>query len=73
MTTVDHRLVSQFSRLHGPHVSDALDRLGLDGAPQGILPIYPCAKICGPAATLKLVPRRAGRGVQRCSARCAPS
>ena len=56
MTTVDHRLVSQFLNVSTPNVSDALDRLGLDGAPQGILPIYPCAKICGPAATLKLVP-----------------
>jgi 4-hydroxy-4-methyl-2-oxoglutarate aldolase len=56
MTTVDPRLVSQFLNVSTPNVSDALDRLGLEGAPQGILPIYPCAKICGPAATLKLVP-----------------
>jgi 4-hydroxy-4-methyl-2-oxoglutarate aldolase len=56
MTPVDHRLVSQFLNVSTPNVSDALDRLGLEGAPQGILPIYPCAKICGPAATLKLVP-----------------
>ncbi|MDQ3027655.1 MAG: hypothetical protein M3R58_14285 [Pseudomonadota bacterium] len=40
-------------------MSDALDRLGIEGAPQGMLPIYPCTKIVGPAATLKLVP--AGR------------
>jgi hypothetical protein len=48
MTTVDPRLVSQFLNVSTPNVSDALDRLGLEGAPQGILPIYPCAKICGP-------------------------
>jgi 4-hydroxy-4-methyl-2-oxoglutarate aldolase len=56
MATVDSKLVSQFLNVSTPNVSDALDRLGIEGAPQGILPIYPCAKICGPAATLKLVP-----------------
>ena len=61
MTAVDHRLTSQFLNVSTPNVSDALDRLGLEGAPQGILPIYPCAKICGPAATLKLVPATPGQ------------
>ena len=56
MATVDPKLISQFLNVSTPNVSDALDRLGLEGAPQGILPIYPCAKICVPAATLKLVP-----------------
>ena len=53
---VDPLLISQFLALSTPNVSDALDRLQIDGAPQGILPLYPCAKIVGPAATLKLVP-----------------
>ena len=53
---VDPNLISQFLHLSTPNVSDALDRLQIGGAPQGILPIYPCAKIIGPAATLKLVP-----------------
>jgi regulator of RNase E activity RraA len=53
---VDSRLVSQYMNVSTPNISDALDRLGIEGAPQGILPVYPCAKIAGPAATLKLVP-----------------
>lgn len=57
MSVSNSELVSQFLALSTPNVSDALDRLGIDGAAQGILPLYPCAKIFGPAATLKLVPR----------------
>lgn len=53
---VDPRIISQFLALSTPNVSDALDRFQISGAPQGILPLYPCAKIVGPAATLKLVP-----------------
>lgn len=60
MSGTNTELVSQFLALSTPNVSDALDRLGIDGAPQGILPLYPCAKIFGPAATLKLVPRDDG-------------
>ena len=56
VASVDSRIVSQFLNVSTPNVSDALDRLGIEGAPQGILPIYPCAKIAGYAATLKLVP-----------------
>jgi 4-hydroxy-4-methyl-2-oxoglutarate aldolase len=58
---LDSRLVSQFLNVNASNVSDALDRLGLQGQPSRILPIYPgCPKIFGPAATLKLVP--AGQG-----------
>ena len=53
---LDPRIISQFLSLSTPNVSDALDRLQISGAPQGILPLYPCGKIVGPAATLKLVP-----------------
>ncbi|QJR12036.1 hypothetical protein DSM104443_03119 [Usitatibacter rugosus] len=56
MATVDTRLVSQFLNVSTCNISDALDRLGIEGAPQGVLPIYPTIKIAGPAATLKLVP-----------------
>ncbi len=52
----DSRIISQLLGVSTPNVSDALDRLGIEGAPQGILPVYPCAKIAGPAATLKVVP-----------------
>jgi 4-hydroxy-4-methyl-2-oxoglutarate aldolase len=56
MATADPRIISQLLSVSTCNVSDALDRLGLEGHPSGILPIYPCAKIAGPAATLKVVP-----------------
>lgn len=56
MASIDSRVISQLLSVSTPNVSDALDRLGIEGAPQGILPIYCCPKIAGPAATLKLVP-----------------
>jgi 4-hydroxy-4-methyl-2-oxoglutarate aldolase len=49
-------LVPEYLRLSTPNVSDALDRLGIKGAPHGILPLWQgCKKIVGPAATMKLV------------------
>jgi 4-hydroxy-4-methyl-2-oxoglutarate aldolase len=49
-------VVPEYLRLSTPNVSDALDRLGIKGAPHGILPLWPgCKKIAGPAATMKLV------------------
>ena len=39
MATIDSRLISQLLGVSTPNVSDALDRLGIEGAPQGILPI----------------------------------
>ena len=52
----NNNLISQYLNVSVPNVSDALDRLGLAGSTENILPIYPCAKIAGPAATLKYVP-----------------
>jgi 4-hydroxy-4-methyl-2-oxoglutarate aldolase len=52
----DSRLASQFMAVSVSNISDALDRLGIEGAPQGILPISIPVRIAGPAATLKLVP-----------------
>jgi len=50
-------IVDEFMKLSTPNVSDALDRLQVGGAPQGILPLWPaCPKLVGPAATLKLLP-----------------
>ncbi len=55
--TVLPELITEYMRLSTPNVSDALDRLHVDGAPHGILPLWPgCKKIAGPAATMKLVP-----------------
>src|ERR1700704_2507156 len=56
MATADPRIISELLAVSTPNLSDALDRLGIAGAPQKILPIYPCTKIAGPAATLKIVP-----------------
>ena len=62
MTLIDSRIVSQYLNVNASNVSDALDRLGLEGQPANILPIHPgCPRIVGPAATLKLVPAGQGR------------
>ncbi|MDA0656141.1 MAG: RraA family protein [Proteobacteria bacterium] len=51
-----NEIIAAFQNLSTPNVSDALDRLGIDGAPNGILPLWAdCKKIVGPAATMKLV------------------
>ena len=58
MTDADLKeLVEGYRRLSTANVSDGLDRAGIGGAPHGIGPLWDsCAKIVGPAATLKLVP-----------------
>ena len=58
MTQADpKRLIAEYRMLSTANVSDGLDRAGLQGAPHGIGPLWDaCAKIVGPAATLKLVP-----------------
>ena len=55
--------VEAYRQLSTPNVSDALDRLGLQGAVQGIVGLWPtCKKIVGPAATMKLMPLGATTG-----------
>jgi 4-hydroxy-4-methyl-2-oxoglutarate aldolase len=50
-------MIAEYHMLSAANVSDGLDRLGIDGQPLGIAPLWEgCAKIVGPAATLKLVP-----------------
>ena len=50
-------LTRAYLTLSTPNVSDALDRLGIHGAPLGILPLWPGApKLVGRALTMKLVP-----------------
>ena len=56
MVQIDQKIISQYLNVSVPNVSDALDRIGIEGSTQGVLPIYPCAKIAGPAATLKYIP-----------------
>ncbi len=48
---------SRYMSLSTPNVSDALDRLKIEGAPHEILPLWPgCRKIVGLAATMRLLP-----------------
>lgn len=50
-------VVQAYLKLSTPNVSDALDRLQIQGAPHGIVPLWPgCPKIAGRAVTMKLVP-----------------
>ena len=50
-------LVRAYLTLSTPNVSDALDRLGVEGAPRGILPLWAGnQKLVGRALTMKLVP-----------------
>lgn len=67
MTADTAKLVAAFKELSTPNVSDALDRLGIAGAPHGIGPLWEaCDKIVGPAATMKLV--ALGKGLKEPSA-----
>ena len=50
------RMTAEYRILSTANVSDGLDRAGIKGCPHGIGPLWDaCAKIVGPAATLKLV------------------
>ena len=53
--SADFDIDSAFKDLSTPNISDALDRLGIKGHVNGILPLWSgCPKIVGPAKTLKL-------------------
>ena len=50
-------MIRAYWSLSVPNVSDALDRMDVNGAPLGILPLWPnCPKLVGRAVTMKLVP-----------------
>jgi len=50
-------MITEYRMLSTANVSDGLDRVGFNGQPLGIDPLWDdCPKIVGPAATLKLVP-----------------
>jgi regulator of RNase E activity RraA len=53
-------LAARLARLDTCGVSDALDRLGLDGAVMGLRPMWPCPRIAGRVVTVRL--RRAEPG-----------
>jgi 4-hydroxy-4-methyl-2-oxoglutarate aldolase len=59
-TDQDQSLAARLARLDTCGVSDALDRLGLPGAVQGLRPMWPCPRIAGRVITVRL--RRAERG-----------
>jgi 4-hydroxy-4-methyl-2-oxoglutarate aldolase len=52
----DKKIIDQFMSLSTSTISDALDRFGIRGGCEGILPIVPGAKMAGPAFTLRYVP-----------------
>src|ERR1051326_1913716 len=47
-------LVARLARLDTCGVSDAMDRLGLAGAVQGLGPMWPCPRIAGQVITVRL-------------------
>lgn len=47
-------LAARLARLDTCGVSDALDRLGLDGAVLGLRPMWPCPRIAGRVITVRL-------------------
>jgi 4-hydroxy-4-methyl-2-oxoglutarate aldolase len=49
-------IIERLAKLDTCAVSDALDRLGLQGATYGIKPMWPCARIVGRAVTMKIKP-----------------
>ena len=53
----DEALVEKLKAFDTCTVSDALDRLGLEGATLGIRPMWPCPLIAGRAVTIKLKPQ----------------
>lgn len=53
-------LAARLARLDTCGVSDALDRLGLQGAVLGLRPMWPCPRIAGQVITVRL--RRADHG-----------
>ena len=51
------QMIAEYRMVSTSNVSDGLDRLGIQGCPHGIGPLWDaCPKIVGPAVTLKLVP-----------------
>lgn len=52
----DKRIIDGFMALPTSAISDALDRFGLRGGCEGILPVAPGVKMAGPAFTIRYVP-----------------
>lgn len=56
MVMSTHKLVQEFMELDTPTVSDALDKLQIQGGFHGLTPIVQGKKIVGPAFTVKYIP-----------------
>jgi 4-hydroxy-4-methyl-2-oxoglutarate aldolase len=56
MLRPDRNVIQAFQSLSTATISDALDRFGIRGGCEGILPIVPGAKMAGPALTIRYVP-----------------
>lgn len=52
----DKAIVEGFRKVSTSNVSDALDKLGLHCGVWGIRPTYDCAKVVGPAVTMRVIP-----------------
>lgn len=52
-------LISRLGEMDTCMVSDALDALGLPGAVSGIRPMWPCGRVAGRVATVRLAPASA--------------
>lgn len=52
----DKNIAAGFQALPTSTISDALDRLGIAGGCEGILPVVPLVKMAGPAYTVRYVP-----------------
>ncbi len=49
-------LVAAFAALPTTNISDALDRLRIRGGCEGVVPLVPKSKLCGPAFTVRYIP-----------------
>lgn len=50
----DQKYRKKLLKLSTTNISDALDKTGIRGAVSGILPMYNCPRIVGPAVTIKI-------------------
>lgn len=57
MTHNDSPIVDRLRALDTPALSDALDRLGIDGQSVGIRALDPAFQLAGPAFTVRMLPR----------------
>lgn len=53
---IKKELLDAFMKLSTPTVSDAMDKLGIRGGCEGLVPIVPGKKFVGPAFTVKFIP-----------------